>query len=449
MSTELARRIAAEHAAAAPSLPSAVIAPARRRRAIDALVSTGLPTTRDENWRYANLRPLERVRFAPAPARIDITAAELPAPIPDFARYVFLDGLYAAGASQPQPRRADLTVRIPSGTASGGERSRSEAAQDLEGAEASGSSSEAAFALLNEAFALDCAQIEVTGAEGAVEAPACIEVVFVAGTPAPAGSSYPRLRVHLGPHARLRLIERHVSLGAEPSAFVDSAVDVRLDGGASLDHYRIQALGAQAVWMDTLGAVLGGSAAYRLHAIGLGALAARSNVRVRLGGEGAQLALHAVAVGDHAQVLDTYALVEHAACHTRTTEHFRGIAAGRSRVAFNGKIIVQPGARGADSTQSLRGLIAGSAAEIDVRPQLEIYTDEVRCSHGATAGKLDETMLFYLLSRGLDADTARRLLKWAFLEDVVSRIDIAALRRQIETSLAGQLPERDTLKELL
>ena len=110
---------------------------------------------------------------------------------------------------------------------------------------------------------------------------------------------------------------------------------------------------------------------------------------------------------------------------------------------------MQPGARGADSSQSLRGLLAGPEAEIDVRPQLEIYTDEVRCSHGATAGKLDDAMLFYLLSRGLDSETAQRLLKWAFLEDVVAKIAIPDLRRHIEASLAGQMQGEDVLKELL
>ncbi|MGH8217818.1 MAG: SufD family Fe-S cluster assembly protein, partial [Steroidobacteraceae bacterium] len=143
------------------------------------------------------------------------------------------------------------------------------------------------------------------------------------------------------------------------------------------------------------------------------------------------------------------ALVEHLAPRARTEQTFRGIAAGRARVAFNGKIVVARGAAGTDSRQSLRGLLAGPEAEIDVRPQLEIYTDEVRCSHGATAGKLDETMLFYLLSRGLDRDTAQRLLKWAFLEDVVSKVTVAELRRQIEASLAGQLQEAEALKELL
>jgi Fe-S cluster assembly protein SufD len=111
-------------------------------------------------------------------------------------------------------------------------------------------------------------------------------------------------------------------------------------------------------------------------------------------------------------------------------------------------VVVREGAHGTDSQQSLRGLLAGSEAEIDLRPQLQIDTDDVRCAHGATAGKLDDNMLFYLLSRGIDPETAQRLLKWAFLEDVISQIALPPLRRQVEERLAGQLRD-DTLRELL
>jgi Fe-S cluster assembly protein SufD len=190
------------------------------------------------------------------------------------------------------------------------------------------------------------------------------------------------------------------------------------------------------------------AADYRLHVVATGAQSARSTLVVRLAGERAQLALAVAALGDRQQVQDTLALIEHLAPRVRSEQTFRGIAAGRARVAFNGKIVVSREALGTDSQQSLRGLLAGPGAEIDLRPQLEIYTDEVRCSHGATAGKLDEQMLFYLLSRGLEPDTAQRLLKWAFLEDVVAKTDVPQLRRQIEASLAGHLAD-ETLLELL
>ena len=149
------------------------------------------------------------------------------------------------------------------------------------------------------------------------------------------------------------------------------------------------------------------------------------------------------------QTLDAYALTEHAAPATLSEQVFRGIAAGRARVAYNGQVTVCPGAAGADSRQSLRGLLAGADAEIDVRPQLQINTDDVRCAHGATAGKLDDAMLFYLLARGLDAATAQRLLKWAFLADVAARIAVPELRKSIERALAGRIEIAADLQELL
>jgi Fe-S cluster assembly protein SufD len=225
-------------------------------------------------------------------------------------------------------------------------------------------------------------------------------------------------------------------------------VQVEIGRGARLEHYRLQELNDRSILFDTLSARLAEEATYRLQAISTGAQAARSTLALALAGQRAELALAVAALGDAHQVQDAYAVVEHTAPDARTLQTFRGIAAGRARVAFNGKIIVAPGARGTDSRQSLRGLLAGAEAEIDVRPQLEIYTDDVRCSHGATAGKLDDAMLFYLLSRGLERDTAQRLLKWAFLEDVISQIALPPLRRQVEERLAGQLRD-DTLRELL
>jgi len=219
--------------------------------------------------------------------------------------------------------------------------------------------------------------------------------------------------------------------------------------GAHLTHYRQQHDGARATWLDTLSAVLAADARYGLLTVNTGGLSARSTTHVQMAGPGAELTLSVAALADRQQVQDNFALVEHIAPRARTEQTFRGIASGRARVAFNGKIAVHEAAAGTDSRQSLRGLLAGPEAEIDVRPQLEIYTDEVRCSHGATAGKLDDNMLFYLLSRGLSPEVAQRLLKWAFLEDVVSKIELPELRRQIEIDLAGQMAEAASLKELL
>ncbi|HTX05923.1 MAG TPA: SufD family Fe-S cluster assembly protein [Steroidobacteraceae bacterium] len=438
----LAKRVLDEYAAVRESLPAGVVSAARRQEAIQSLAAQGLPVTREENWRYSNLRPLERARFIPVaaadpmPLPVLPPGGELPARLTGFARHVFIDGTYAPQLSSPL-EAPGLTLRNL--------RSSTAPAHPPRARPASGSPPEARLALLTEAFATDTTSIHVSAAAGE---PPRVELVFLAVAAADAGASYPRVQVALDPHTRLVLLERHVGAGGGDS-FINSSIELEISRGAQLTHYRLQQAGARATWLDTLAAVLAADARYRLLAIHSGALSARSTSYVRMAGAGAELTFSAAALGDRQQVQDNFALVEHLAPHTRTEQTFRGIASGRARVAFNGKIAVRESAAGTDSRQSLRGLLAGPEAEIDVRPQLEIYTDDVRCSHGATAGKLDESMLFYLLSRGLAPEVAQRLLKWAFLEDVVSRIEIPDLRRQIERDLAGQMADAASLKELL
>ena len=457
MTATLSKRALEEYTAVRESLPPDVVSPARRQEAIEALAARGLPGTRDENWRYSNLRPLERARFAPvaatptAAAAATSRAAEVatPAKLDGFARYTFVDGIFAPALSSPQ-HAVGLTVRSLRCAIQGapGQPGTAALLPLPRALPALSSLPEARLALLNEAFATDTAVIHVASAASAAAMAARVELVFIALSGADTGAIYPRVQVSLDPASRLVLVERHLSAGAGAN-FINSSVNVDVGRGAHLTHYRLQQAGARATWVDTLSAVLAADARYGLLAVNTGGLSARSTAHVQMGGPGAQLALSVAALGDRQQVQDNFALVEHIAPRARTEQTFRGIASGRARVAFNGKIVVRKAAAGTDSRQSLRGLLAGPEAEIDLRPQLEIYTDEVRCSHGATAGKLDDNMLFYLLSRGLSPEVAQRLLKWAFLEDVVAKIEIPELRRQIEHDLAGQMADAASLKELL
>ena len=446
VSAALSKRVLDEYAAVRESLPAGVVSPERRQEAIQALAARGLPTTRDENWRYSNLRPLERARFAPAVASSAPADADLPPELTGFARYAFVDGAFAPELSSPQ-EQAGLSVRSLRRATQGapGHAGSATVLQLPRALPALTDLAEARLALLNEAFATDIAAIHVSGA---VREAARVELLFIATAGAETGASYPRVQLALDPASRLVLVERHIGGGAGTS-FVNSSVSVDVGRGANLTHYRLQQAGARATWLDTLSAVLAADARYGLLTVNIGGLSARSTTHVQMAGPGAELVLSVAALGDKQQAQDNFALVEHIAPRARTEQTFRGIASGRARVAFNGKIVVREAAAGTDSRQSLRGLLAGPEAEIDVRPQLEIYTDDVRCSHGATAGKLDDDMLFYLLSRGLSPEVAQRLLKWAFLEDVVSKIELPELRRQIESDLAGQMADAASLKELL
>jgi Fe-S cluster assembly protein SufD len=457
MAASLATRIAEEHAAAAASLPVDVVSRERRRSAIETLAVAGLPTTRDENWKYANLRPLEKVRFAPLPgagAKTDaspsVTLADLPPAVEGYARYVFVDGVLVPALSAAVGKNG-ITVsthRDSEGAAAAasaknaGPTATARSTPDGAGPPAK---NDARFALLNDAFATDSATIRVAAG---TDCPTCIELVFVAQVESQTASSYPRVDLHVEANARVGLIERHVSVGSGAN-FVNAAVRVDIARSATVNHYLVQESGPKAVWFNTLSAVLAQDAVYKLHAVSVGGLSARSTINVQLAGERADASVSMASLGDRQQIQDAFVLVEHVAPRARSTQTFRGISAGRARVAFNGMVVVRKDAQGTDSQQSLRGLLAGPDAEIDVRPQLEIYTDDVRCAHGATAGKLDDNMLFYLLSRGIDPATAQRLLKWAFLEDVVAKIEVPELRRQIERNLAGQMQEAAALKELL
>jgi Fe-S cluster assembly protein SufD len=419
MSSPLLTRIAAEHDAALDAQSMPPQARAQRRAALKRFLARGLPTTRDENWRYANLRTLEKASFLPASAAATVSSAELPAPLAGFARFVFVDGAFATHLSgAPGAVGAAVLTRLQG---------------ELPGPEQP-------FALLNEAFANDGADIQVTAGAALAD----VEVLFYSASP---GAAYPRLKVHLAPNARLRLIERH--MGPAAAQFINSVVQVEVGAGAAFSHYRLQEVSAAATWSDTLRATVARDASYQLHLLQVGALAARTTADIQLAGPAARTRIDTVSLADAQQVHDHMIVVEHRAAHTRTEENFRGIAAGRARIGFNGLIIVRAGADHADSAQSLKGLLAGSDAEIDLRPQLQIHTDEVRCSHGATTGKLDEAMLFYLLTRGIEPAVAQRLLKWAFITDVVANIDVPALRTHVQRSLASHMQDARSLEDLL
>lgn len=418
-------RLASDHATVAGSLPVAVVARAGREAALGVVTALGLPGGREENWRYTSLRPLDEVRFVPQ-LTIDAASVEqarslLPDPLTGFDRYVFIDGLFAdaLSADPGSARGVSIDTRAPLDAAFG---------QD---------GADARFGALAVAFAPEA--LSITAAASATRD---IEVLFIATRQGTESASYPAVTIHAGEHARLRVVERH--LGAAHSAtFSNAAIDLQIGSAAQVGHVRVQQLGAEAIHFETLRVEIGADAGYTLDTVALGARSARTTLHARLAGHGARIGYaHSVALAD-TQVNDTYAVIEHAAPGTETTQDYRGIAAGRSRVAFNGHVVMRSGAAKSASQQSLRSLLAGPGAEADVRPQLEIYTDDVKASHGATSGKLDEHMLFYLLSRGIERRVAQSLLKWAFLTGLVARIAIPALRMQIERAFAQRFTGED------
>ncbi|MGC4028139.1 MAG: SufD family Fe-S cluster assembly protein [Steroidobacteraceae bacterium] len=394
----------------APLLDAKTLPVDARSRAIEKALAAGLPGLRSDTWRYSDLRYLASVPLAPLPlAPADIPeATELPERLEGFTRLVFANGRYIEDLSDRCPELLRRSAALLP------ERTLHER-----------------FGWLNDAFATDVARL-VVGSERR------IELLFVTTDSIDAQSFYPRLEVTLEAGAALTLVERHLGT-ASPSSVVNAAVQVFAARGSHCRHLRWQQLASNARLLDTLQIALDQDSTYELAQLALGAQSARSSVRAALFGAGARLAISGVSLGADRRRCDTSLRVDHIAPHTVSDQIFRALANERARIACASRVEVLAGARGASSTQSLRGLLGAGSAEIDLRPQLEIHTDEVKATHGATTGALDANTLFYLLSRGLEPATARQLLEWAFLEDAISRIGDATLRRLTERAVLGQL----------
>jgi Fe-S cluster assembly protein SufD len=396
--------------------------------------SPPLPTSRDENWRYANLRPLAKARVDAVVPSPNAAAISLPAVLPGYERWVFVDGHYSRELSTAAGDSCASLLSFPEA----GEALASVLDSDLANAGVD-------FALARRNGARGAAVLVIAPPD---DGAARIELNFVTTAAGAHGTSYPRVQVHGGRRSRLALVERHLSVGATDPV-VNAAFDVALRADSTIDHCRLQDCADGAACFDTLTAHVGERATYRLRSVTLGGLTSRSTIFVKLAGRDARCEFACAAIANRLQTHDLFAEIDHVAPGTSTHEIFRGLATERGKLAFNGKMIVRETAHGADSNQSLKSLLTGDGAEASARPQLEIYTDKVSAKHGATTGKLDEQMLFYLLSRGIDRAQAQVLLQWAFIEDTVSQVELAPLRHEIEQLIAARLNEVSALDGLV
>jgi Fe-S cluster assembly protein SufD len=378
---------------------------------------SSLPSNRDENWKYASLRALSNARFdaLPTPDEGAIArAATLLTPRPDgFVRLVLVDGCFAPSLSDPLPRGA---VRSNP--------SRIETPDDVDHL----------FATLNARHAREALHV-TTDREAALQ----LEIWCITVSAQTDGAAHPLLRIEVGAGGQLDLVERHASAPDTPT-LTNLALYLTLARDAQARIVRTQACDLRAQHQETLQIDLQSGTRCELVQITDGAAHARTTAFVRHSGRESRLRWASAALGRGTQVQDAYVHVDHAAPGARTEQFFRGIANDRARVAFNGHMKVARGATDCNSDQSLKCVLAGNDAEADVRPQLEIHTDAVQASHGATVGKLDDTMKFYLLSRGLDPEVAENLLKWAFIADVIARIPLPQIRTQLAREVASRMP---------
>jgi Fe-S cluster assembly protein SufD len=405
-----------------------------RRQAIEQFAAQGFPTSRDEEWRYTSLAPLLQFAFAPAPRGASLAPPDLEPWLfagPESSRLVFVDGHYAPALSVPG--------RLPQGVKLLNLESALRQAPDLVlsylnhqlGGE------HQALAALNTAFLQDGAFLHLpAGAE--VEHP--LHLLFLSTAPAAPAFSSPRLLVVAEARSRATLVE--TCAGPDGRAYLSNHVAEAVVGeGAHFEYCKLQQEGDAAFHLDHTRVHESCRSRFTAHTISLGSRLSRNQLDTLLDGEGIESTLNGLYLAGGEQHLDHHTLVEHAQPHCASHELYKGILGGRATGVFRGRIHVRPRAQKTDAYQANRNLLLSPEAEVDAKPQLEIYADDVKCSHGATVGQLDEEALFYLRSRGLDRAQARGLLTRAFAGQLLDRLASAPLREHLERQVDLRLAE--------
>jgi Fe-S cluster assembly protein SufD len=393
-----------------------------RRAALERFIALGFPTQRDEDWKYTNLRRLESRSFALAdatPASVDskrwIEGAG--------SRLVFVNGRHVPALASTLPHPPGVTVLTLGQWAAN---NPDEVAVFLSKED----SVDTAFDALNRAYFGDGVVIDIAN-DVSLDQPLYVvhQSLGASGT-----MNHPRIVLRAGRNSRVTLIEHYV--GADDlESLTNAVVTLDLESGARVSHYRLQQESSRAFHIAAVHARLSANSHYTCHDVAFGAALGRTNITASLSGAGAEAHLSGLFAPNGSQHLDTFTLVDHVAPHTISSEDYRGIAGGRGRGVYRGKVIVRKDAQKIDSRQSSRNLLLSPTAEIDTRPELEIYADDVKCSHGATTGQIDANSLFYLRSRGLSESEARALLIRAFADSVLASMESKPVRDYLEQRL--------------
>jgi Fe-S cluster assembly protein SufD len=403
-----------------------------RQEAFARFAETGFPTTHDEDWRFTNVAAVAKTQFEPAvPLSVDEKQLEAFG-TSDFAcRLVFVNGHFASELSRIPSLPDGVWVRSLARDINSGE-------ADIENFLGKYLNFRRdAFAALNAALFEDGVSIEV--AQGAhVEHP--IYILFVTVPGATPTMNHPRNLIIAGESSQVTIVEDYVSLG-EGITFSNAATELVAGDNASVSHYMIVREGDTAYNFSTLRIEQGRSANVSTHSLLLSGALVRNNVHPVLAGEGSECLINGLFMANGRQHMDNYMLVEHASPHCNSRQFYNGILNGKSHGVFHGRIIVHKDAQKTDAKQTNRNLLLSDDAQIDTKPQLEIYADDVKCTHGATIGQFDENALFYLRSRGLDEPSARHVLLLAFANECLDRMNSPQVREHLERLVVAGMPE--------
>lgn len=410
---------------------------ARRDAAAKRFAEVGFPTTRIEDWRFTNIAPIADTTFVPASGSFAQAASLVAAVnVPGALRLAIVNGQFAAGLS-------DLSA-MPKGIRIAGIRDGARDGTDgLEQHLATVFNIDAhPLAALNTANLDDGVAIFVT-AGAVVETP--IHIVTVTGGDGQVVAAHPRVLVVAGANSQVRIA--HTFIGAKDDVYFNNAVtEVVVNDGAIVDYYTDQRESERAYHITNIQAHVATKGVFNSHAFSTGARIQRHDIGIALKGEGADCTMNGVYLADGERLMDTHTSLDHAMPHCTSHELYKGILAGKAKAVFNGRIIVRLDAQKTDAKQTNRALLLSDDATINSNPQLEIFADDVKCTHGAAVGQLDEEAMFYLQARGLNRIEARDLLLHAFAGEVMDGLKIPALREQIETNFFTALSRDVELK---
>jgi len=411
-----------------------------RRDAIRHYAELGFPTTRMEEWKYTNVAPITKVAFQPVREAWSARAldeAALRSRRLDCPELVFVNGCYSPDLSSV----AELPARVKAGSLAAALASGVPALQQHL-AQYAGYENHA-FIALNTAFVADGIFVEIPKDE-VIGKP--IHVIYVSTLNNQPTLTHPRNLILVGRGAQVSLVETYVGLES-PSAswdrgavyFTNSVTEVAVGEGAVVDYCKIQEESEQSFHVATLKFHQARSSSVTTHTLAFGGALDREEITTVLDGEGAESLLHGLYVIGGRQHVDNHTAIDHAKPHCSSRELYKGILDGQSTGVFNGKIIVRPDAQKTDSKQSNKNLLLSGDAVINTKPQLEIYADDVKCTHGATIGQIDQEAVFYLRSRGIGLKEARAMLTRAFANDVIEKIKFEPLRAWLKDELLTKL----------
>ena len=397
-----------------------------RRNAFDRFTALGFPTTRDENWHFTSVTPIAERKFKPVKTgSLELTPTDIGALVigdPQWHRLVFVNGRFERSLSTFHELPVDVTVA----TLADAIKETPEFVAERMGQLAA--YQDATFTAMNTAFVSDGVVIHVPKGE-MVDVP--IHIVHVSDAQSAGSAVYSRLLVVAEALSQVTIVESYACVG-NPSYFTNAVAEIAVGNGAHVNHYKIQRESVDAFHVGTVQVEQGRDSVYHSFSYAGGAALSRTNVYTRLAGDGAEARLNGLYMVDGSQHADHQTFVEHIAPGCASRELYKGILDGSSHGVFNGKVYVDPLAQKTDGKQTNHSLLLSDHAKVDTKPQLEIFADDVKCTHGATVGRLDENALFYMKSRGIGADNARALLTYAFAAEVLETIELDALRDGLE-----------------